>query len=185
MRITAKSILAALVLLGSSLAAHADTIEQGFTPFIYLTYPSGSASMDLGSISPFNPSLGTLDSVTLFVSIGGSGSGGGGIFTVTDTADSDAYSVSTGLYASIFTGSSSAELTDFENGPLDGSLSYNRGNGIIVNPDGGGYVAEVIYTYTPAATPAATPEPSSLSMLGTGMLAGAGMLVRRRRAVRS
>ena len=177
------AFVAAAALLSASLAARADTITQSFAvPFVHYNTSNGYSTYGASFPSnPFNPALGTLNSVSLFatgsVTVGGpsyqgsdinfEGQTGNLVFQQTaQYGRAGTYNVSYGATAiDPFT------LQSVENPAPYTEVDFN-GQGI-VSAD---VTGTVTYDYTPVA---ATPEPSSLALLGTGLLSVVGVARRR------
>jgi PEP-CTERM motif len=188
MRKTVFALVFTAVVFGFGVAgARADTESETVTFSGTLNFQSCCGNPSSESFAEFNPSLGTLTSVTFIASGTASDyaqNGGLGIVFFSPANDypgGDLGSFGAGARTfSIDQPSTSAAILAALTGTGDTTLTMTDGapsdvDSITVNS------AEVIYTYTPAV--AATPEPSGLALLGTGVLAVAGA-VRRRLMVR-
>ncbi len=174
-------VVAAAALLSASLAAHADTITQTFT---------GSATGDHVTMyefepATFNPALGTLNSITSAIS---------GTFVT--SADNNGFvniedtTFGTLVFHTVFSASTSGgsfAFTDTTTAPHSLFEAQNGGgSGLGLEIEGSLLVSSSVtdvltYNYTPAIVPpvAVTPEPSSLALLGTGILGVAGVMRKR------
>ncbi len=178
------SFVAVAALLAASVAAHADTITQTYSEeFSYASaYPPIGSAVTLAG---FNPALGTLNSIS-------------GTFSGTEASSHGiALNLNTPSGAS-FVGyesqlpqdeapsagpvSAGGSITDpysvlsaVSTGPVDFAFFVNGFDGGSVS---GTLVGTVTYDYTPNAV-AATPEPSSIALLGTGLLGVAGVVRKR------
>jgi hypothetical protein len=176
--------LAFLSVLGS-FTAHAATLTENFTANGATSQNnSGGYGIDTTSFAAFDPSLGTLTGLTLSLS---------GTYTPSDSSDtSHLFNIAPGDDTNTdlsfnTSGSNFGIETSYHFGAA-GTISpipYFVGLGsdflILEFNDAGTTSAttgSITYTYT-AAPPAATPEPSSLMLLGTGVLGVAGSLRKR------
>lgn len=126
---------------------------------------------------------------TVTTSVAGSGASGSGSFdlTITQTVPSPGGSGTlTGVLSGTVSDNASTGLLDFSNLSLVIGTGSNEvvytlqepvGGYELVPPSTNGGVTSIQGTIT------ATPEPNSLMLLGTGLLGGAGMLMRRRRLI--
>ncbi len=169
------SFVAAAALASASLVAHADTITQEFT----------TTSNTVASFTPgtFNPADGTLNSVTLGIQ---------GTYTYRTLSDSSFNFILQygGIFSAVPAGGSrdpgthqvipfsvqgddAVTLMEAVNG---GELGFGVLTG---QPASDNLTLSLSYNYTPAAPVAATPEPSSLALLGTGLLGVVGVMRKR------
>jgi hypothetical protein len=186
--------IAAAALCLSVLHAHADTISQTLNtgPFVASSSMSGG---NLLTIDGFDPSLGTLQSVDFAYS---------GTYTVLATGYSNGfansqlgvtvgpmpnyypefgglvsqYELGTGTFD--FSGSSSdsnpGDLAYFtQSGVLDPYFEY--ADGLVATDSSQNFAVTITYDYTPAV--AATPESSSIFLLGIGLLSVVGVARKR------
>lgn len=170
------TLLGTAALLSASLSARADIASDTFTG----TFASPTPGFTVYTLAPFVGSMGG--------SIPGDFS-----YSITDTAITFRDLGATGLLSTPFTG---FQFTDTTGDPMitsltldsastimngvasysGSSLTFNFANALVHNGD------TAIYDITTApVSTAVTPEPSSIALLGTGLLGVAGV-VRRRRA---
>ena len=178
------SFFAVAALLTSSLAAHADTITQTFSQTVSATTFASSGYLE--NLAGFNPALGTLNSISGALS-GTEASPGSNIELILRT---DATGEVLSYLESGSTGTSSAGTVSVSGPPITdprtllsvtstGSVPYDfdiQAAGVV----NVAILGTVTYNYTPNAAPvAATPEPSSIALLSTGLLGVAGVVRKR------
>jgi hypothetical protein len=197
MRLSRLSFIVAGFALAAAAAVHADTITETFTaPDGLLGYaPPGSTS----EIDQFNPSLGTLTSVTVAYTVGITGFCNSqmeiGCYVDFDLADAGAgyqagretVILPSPSFSLTFSGSQDNVDPATFTADFIGTGQFQFGVfGAVADASGGGYPAAgyinnlagtVTYDYTPAAP--AVPEPPSIALIGTGALMGAEMLRRQ------
>ena len=180
------SFVAAAALLSASLAAHADTLSQSFAVPFFENNGNNYSSYKGSYPSYFDPALGTLNSVSHLasgtVTIAGSPFGGTSIFidgTSANKSFADNYAFTkdgTFNLSDAFTSTNPFVLSSAQTPSASGSGIYFTGQFIT----SANVIGTVTYDYTPTAAPiAATPEPSSFALIGTGLLGAVGVMRKR------
>ncbi len=197
MRLSLLSLAIAGFVLTTVTAVHADTITQTFTaPDGLLGYEPPAPTSEMNQ---FNPSLGTLTSVTVAYTVGITGfctsEMGIGCYVDFDIADAgmgyqagkETVVLPSPSFSLMFSGSQDNVDPSTFTADIIGTGQFQLAvYGAVADASGGGYPAAgyinnlngtVTYDYIPVAP--AVPEPSSIALIGTGALMGAGMLRRK------
>jgi hypothetical protein len=188
MKIALKFIALGVVLAASSILAHASpltagtlTVDGGDSALTPPTLNASTTSITFGSLTYALGGTGSLSSVPFVSSVpfasvftfivGGTPVGGEQLFTFTFGSGTEAFDVS-----SVFVAPNGSLI--FYGILSDGILADNTPGNYILTPD---QSANGSFSGTLDVTP--TPEPSSLILLGTGLIGAAGLMFRKRRAV--
>ncbi len=180
-----RSFLLALSMLTISLAARADPLIENYTATGSTGVVGNSLAVYSSAFARFDPSLGTLDSITVALSGTANSTLGDDSFSSVEAASNPNVILLPGTGGTSFRGDFIFPIS--ANGTLVDPtvLSLFEGTGTqafqlnFSTPTQVSATGTLTYNYSPAL--AATPEPSSFALLGTGLL-GLLSVVRRRRA---
>ena len=174
-------------LLAVSFAAYADAIQENFTVNGNANFALGGYAVGSSAFSQFDPTLGTLNSISINLSGQATPTGITDSFIRVTPSDHLGYQLTGNPTQGPVIGgapfqigyngvtSDASLLAPFEGSGTEGlSLVFENPTADVIA------TGTLTYNYTPTAVPvAATPEPSSIALLGTGLLGIAGIVKRR------
>ena len=181
------SFVSAAALLSASFAAHADTITENLTVTGNTSAGTNNGLYGIAStaFSQFNPSLGTLNSISITFS-GNATSANSGLDQLAQVSPTNSSVEFSGISSGAIFGRglfpfsySATEPSDFLTALFVGTgtealnLQFNAPTTNVSVSNG---TLRYNYTTTPVA---ATPEPSSFALLGTGLLGAVGVARKR------